>query len=727
MNTAGRPRLGSQKGTPAARTPPLASRVSSSRTPPASHPRTSNPRTPSASSPLPHEYTTPASEQSSDMSSGIEEEDEFDAAAADSGSIATVLLEAPAWLRNGGHTQQPALGLPEAALSQRNKEPFTIPPEEIAVTPPNKRRLRPRQTGLSLKEPDFDISDVEDYPAQPKPRSGNMAMIRGAKSSVKRQQSHSKCRLEVATSVSKKKGKSCYCRVQSTRCADCRATGKTSPGKEYGAANEGQDYHILEGKVVCKVPPCKNRIFKTWRTFGNHVFKKHGLISKDTSLTVYALDSDEEEKRPERNARRRVQPGQSLCYNYYGARGSMRKRWSQAKYRMRAAIWKRFVTMFEENALKNPRPVLGLEPLFITLLRHMMPSLGLSVWESLADDSNYSRVVDIVSEAKTNPRMGEWATKMSKDVLAGVFRHLSQQELKILTAAAYVGQAVFGEDTESRHAKAVKRVLTETRESVVELALQWLSIQRANVTKENGWSVYEMQAKAHYAAWKHQSREKSCATTMPNLVKAYKLFKGCSEAEAVVQVRSLPRRSYIFCNHMDETCAILFVNVMHTLTWACMCEVQVLADSEWFDTSDEEDVPEEAPAPSHVEVHGEKGKKSPSTKSPTKSQADKGLEFSADSEALDDEAEEIDPPTPALMPNNNSSREDCHGGQVDYNNNSDITAVMGLFNLSQNLAFQLPASPPNLGVHEDMVLPAFDASLGLEFDSPPVPQSILSS
>ncbi|CAM6128184.1 unnamed protein product [Calypogeia fissa] len=344
--------------------------------------------------------------------------------------------------------------------------------------------------------------------------------------------------------------------------------------------------------------------------------------------------------------------------------------------------------MFEENALKNPRPVLGLEPLFITLLRHMMPSLGLSVWESLADDSNYSRVVDIVSEAKTNPRMGEWATKMSKDVLAGVFRHLSQQELKILTAAAYVGQAVFGEDTESRHAKAVKRVLTETRESVVELALQWLSIQRANVTKENGWSVYEMQAKAHYAAWKHQSREKSCATTMPNLVKAYKLFKGCSEAEAVVQV---------------------------------------LADSEWFDTSDEEDVPEEAPAPSHVEVHGEKGKKSPSTKSPTKSQADKGLEFSADSEALDDEAEEIDPPTPALMPNNNSSREDCHGGQVDYNNNSDITAVMGLFNLSQNLAFQLPASPPNLGVHEDMVLPAFDASLGLEFDSPPVPQSILSS
>ncbi|CAM6114363.1 unnamed protein product [Calypogeia fissa] len=112
------------------------------------------------------------------MPSGIEEEDEFDAAAADSGSIATVvrrlasafsssldLLEAPAQLRNGGHTQQPALGLPEAALSQRNKEPFTIPPEEIAVTPPNKRRLRLRQTGLSLKEPDSDISDVEDYPA----------------------------------------------------------------------------------------------------------------------------------------------------------------------------------------------------------------------------------------------------------------------------------------------------------------------------------------------------------------------------------------------------------------------------------------------------------------------------------------------------------------------------------------------------------------------------------
>ncbi|CAM6098397.1 unnamed protein product [Calypogeia fissa] len=308
---------------------------------------------------------------------------------------------------------------------------------------------------------------------------------------------------------------------------------------------------------------------------------------------------------------------------------------------MRAAIWKRFVTKFEENALNNPRPVVGLEPLFITLLRHMMPSLGLKVWDSLAEDSNYSRVVGIVSEAKTSPQMGEWARKTSKDVVASVYNCLSQQELKTLTAVAYVTNAIFGEDTESRPAKAVKRVLPCTRESVVALALEWLSIQRANVTweKENGWSVYETQAKAHYAAWKHQSRERSCATTMPNLVKAYKLFKGCSDVEAVVQV---------------------------------------LADSERVDTSDEEDLDKE-----DMELHGEKGNKTPSTKS----HCDDGSEFAADSEASEDEAQEIQAADPVSMATEENSREgpreDPHGRQADHD--TYIIAVMGLFNLSQNL------------------------------------------
>ncbi|CAM6094999.1 unnamed protein product [Calypogeia fissa] len=77
------------------------------------------------------------------------------------------------------------------------------------------------------------------------------------------------------------------------------------------------------------------------------------------------------------------------------------------------------------------------------------------------------------------------------------------------------------------------------------------------------------------------------------------------------------------------------------------------------------------------------------------------------------------------MLKNNNSREDCDGGQADHN--SDFTAVMGLFNLSQNPAFQLPTSPPNMDNDEDMVLPTFDGSLELYFDSPTQPHSILSS
>ncbi|CAM6123846.1 unnamed protein product [Calypogeia fissa] len=109
------------------------------------------------------------------MSSGIEEEDD-EHAAADSGSIATVLIEAWALLRNGAHTQHPAVGPPQAALSPPNKQPSMIA-GEVVVTPPNKQRLRPRKTGLLLKEPDTDISDVSDCEPQAKPRLRKMAVM----------------------------------------------------------------------------------------------------------------------------------------------------------------------------------------------------------------------------------------------------------------------------------------------------------------------------------------------------------------------------------------------------------------------------------------------------------------------------------------------------------------------------------------------------------------------
>ncbi|CAM6122511.1 unnamed protein product [Calypogeia fissa] len=83
-STPGRPRIGSQpRVSPAARTPPATH---------LSKPVVSNPMSPSVSSPLPHEYRTPASsgteasQQSSDIDSGLDKEAEDD-----SGTIATVV------------------------------------------------------------------------------------------------------------------------------------------------------------------------------------------------------------------------------------------------------------------------------------------------------------------------------------------------------------------------------------------------------------------------------------------------------------------------------------------------------------------------------------------------------------------------------------------------------------------------------------------------------------
>ncbi|CAM6120292.1 unnamed protein product [Calypogeia fissa] len=173
-STSGRPCIGSEpRGTPAARTPP-ATRLSK--------PVVSSPMSPSVSSPLPHEYRTPASsgsQQSSDIDSGLDEEAEDD-----SGTITTVvrrlasafsssheLLQARAvFLSTGGHTREPPTTEAVVALPLPNK------PTEAKVPLPLPKRptLRPWKAGLSLKEPDSDLSDVSDFEPQPKRRARPM-------------------------------------------------------------------------------------------------------------------------------------------------------------------------------------------------------------------------------------------------------------------------------------------------------------------------------------------------------------------------------------------------------------------------------------------------------------------------------------------------------------------------------------------------------------------------
>lgn len=109
---------------------------------------------------------------------------------------------------------------------------------------------------------------------------------------------------------------------------------KSSKAK-HGTVVQGEHYKLYEDGVVCKVSPCRNRSFKSEATFGNHAFKKHGLIARGTSAYLYAQNSDDEQKRRQYNQRRRKQPGDHLCTSYYEARGTMQGRWTQAKYRAR--------------------------------------------------------------------------------------------------------------------------------------------------------------------------------------------------------------------------------------------------------------------------------------------------------------------------------------------------------------------------------------------------------
>ncbi|CAM6088736.1 unnamed protein product [Calypogeia fissa] len=193
--------------------------------------------------------------------------------------------------------------------------------------------------------------------------------------------------------------------------------------------------------------------------------------------------------------------------------------------------------------------------------------------------------------------------------------------------------------------------------------------------------------------------------------------------------------------------------------------LEVLQDSEWIDTSDEEDLDDEDP-----ELQGEKtNMSSPCTKSGNEDES----QFAADSEVFEDGAQQMEhnspmprecsqdlehspntasksplvttlddlTPTQVLFghgsyggitlsqppscptahvasPSANANSCEGSGGQAD----TYIEAVMGLCNLSQNPTFQIPTSPKVLK-HQDMVVGDFAGSVY----SPAKPHCILGS
>ncbi|CAM6084207.1 unnamed protein product [Calypogeia fissa] len=78
------------------------------------------------------------------------------------------------------------------------------------------------------------------------------------------------------------------------------------------------------------------------------------------------------------------------------------------------------------------------------------------------------------------------------------------------------------------------------------------------------------------------------------------------------------------------------------------------------------------------------------------------------------------PSTHVASPSANANSHEASGGQADHD--TDIEAVMGLCNLSQNPTFQLPTSPKVLQ-HQDMVVGDFAGSVY----SPTKPHCILGS
>ncbi|CAM6122973.1 unnamed protein product [Calypogeia fissa] len=339
----------------------------------------------------------------------------------------------------------------------------------------------------------------------------------------------------------------------------------------YETAIDGIHYAVYNDKVVCKVPLCKNVVYKTYRTFENHVCKKHGLICSGTYLSLYALDS-EEDKRQRYNARRRKQPGDIVCSNYLATRGSMRKRWSQAKARCRAKISAKYVQSFEDNRFKNPSPMTPDETLLIVLFIYVLPSLGFHAWDSLANDKDYSVLYGFLLQCHEGNYVVSWALQVLQDINENKYSHLDLVCAFELKRVATILHITFSSNDRETLLNGIPSTLTTYRQNIVDDAVAWLNKKHKAMSWEShhGWSEFESLAMNEYKSWKEYAKPHSLATTFLNLIKAYEKLKGCGPAIAEDQMRYgltlLMKNHYVNLNNPSITFVEALANTLQDRT-----------------------------------------------------------------------------------------------------------------------------------------------------------------
>ncbi|CAM6105216.1 unnamed protein product [Calypogeia fissa] len=219
---------------------------------------------------------------------------------------------------------------------------------------------------------------------------------------------------------------------------------------------------------------------------------------------------------------------------------------------MRATMDTLALTKFEENSLRHPWPVVPDEPILIDILKLNFPALGYTPWDCLSDSSNFQHLVELVCQAPHSGAAKSMAEKVLKDLDLGKYDGLGMIDKSTMRANATLIVTTFTVDHANVQNEGVRRAMYKHRDNICLEALQWLNKKRDSLAweKKHGLSKYERLALTEYKAWKVQAKPKSYATTFSNLVRAYMLFKGCTEAQAKIKVEK---------------------------------------DSKWVDTSDEED------------------------------------------------------------------------------------------------------------------------------------------
>lgn len=207
------------------------------------------------------------------------------------------------------------------------------------------------------------------------------------------------------------------------------------------------------------------------------------------------------------------------------------------------------MTNYEANLAAHPEPQPVKPAQLIQTLQHTLPGLGYHPWDCLLNDEHFEHLEQLISQLPSTSFVFSWTKRLLQQIVDGKDLKLSIAEVDELQEQAAQLNETFDPKLMDEPQPRLTSAILLYKEQLCQDAVHWIRWKRSCLRWErmHGYAQFQKRADEEYQAWKVQHKASSCKTYLPNLIRHYKAFAGCTNAKAQEQVHYTTWSQYVSC------------------------------------------------------------------------------------------------------------------------------------------------------------------------------------